>query len=82
MITNINKILQILNDDLNIYLNEMFIIDELIKIIEIFSKKKNIEKINEIKNLMRENAFIIQKYNNNEVKLIDELVNNFEEIYS
>jgi hypothetical protein len=40
MITNINKILQILNDDLNIYLNEMFIIDELIKIIEIFSKKK------------------------------------------
>ena len=59
----------------------MYIIDELIKIIELFRKKKNIEKINEIKNLMRENALIIQKYNTNEVKLSDELVNNFEEIY-
>jgi len=82
MLKNINKILQILNDDLNICLNEMYIIDELIKIIEIFGKKKNIEKINEIKNLMKESAFIIQKYNNNEVKLNDELIKNFEEIYN
>ena len=37
-----------------IYLNEMYIIDELIKIIELFTKKNNIKKINEIKNLMRE----------------------------
>ena len=40
----------------------MYIIDELIKIIELF--KKNIEKINEIKHSIRENAYIIQKYGN------------------
>ena len=82
IIIDIYKILQNLNDDLLIFLNEMYIIDELIKIIELFIKKNNIEKINEIKNLMRENAIIIQKYANNEIKLCDELNNNFEEIYN
>ena len=36
----INKIMQNLNDELYIFLNEMYIIDELIKIIEIFKKIK------------------------------------------
>ena len=61
----INKIMQNLNDELYIYLNEMYIIDELIKIIEIFKKIKGddkILKINEIKNIIRENAEIIQKF--------------------
>ena len=62
ILKEINKILQNLNDELYIYLNEMYIIDELIKIIELF--KKNIEKINEIKYSIRENAYIIQKYGN------------------
>jgi len=77
---DINKILRNLNDDLYIFLNEMYIIDELIKIIELF--KNNIEKINEIKNLLRENSLFIQKYSNNAEKLSDELINNFENIYN
>ena len=83
MLTEISKILQSLNNDLHIFLNEMYIIDELIKIIELFMKKNNnIEKINEIKNLMRQNSWIIQKYSNNEDKLSEELIKNFEEIYN
>ena len=63
----------------------MYIIDELIKIIEIFKKKNNIEKIKEIKNLLRENASIIQKYSGNikdSFKLSEELINNFEALYN
>ena len=74
ILSDINKILQNLNNDLYIFLNEMYIIDELIKIIEIFTKTNNIDKINVIKNL--------QKYSKNTVKLSDELSNNFEEIYN
>ena len=81
ILIDINKILQNLNNDLYIYLNEMYIIDELIKIIELFTKKNNIKKINEIKNLMRENAYIIQKNDNNKDKLSEELIKNFETIY-
>ena len=83
----INKIMQNLNDELYIYLNEMYIIDELIKIIEIFKKIKGddkILKINEIKNIMRENAEIIQKFalNNDKSQLSDRLIINFEEMYN
>ena len=76
----INKILLSLNDELLIFLNEMYIIDELIKIIEIFKKKNNINKINDIKDYIRENADIIQKYSNNK-DLSDKLIENFEKIY-
>ena len=80
----INKILQSLNDELYIYLNEMYIIDELIKVIEIFKKKNDIQKINDIKYYMRENAEIIQKFSNSEdiSELGENLINNFEEIYN
>ena len=79
----INKILQNLNNDLRLSLNEMYIIDELIKVIEIFIKKNNIKKIKELKNLIRDNAKIIQKYPKNEDKdkLSEDLANNFEKIY-
>ena len=40
----------------------MYIIDELIKVIELFKKNKDIQKINEIKNTLRKNAQIIQEF--------------------
>ena len=80
----INKILQNLNDNLYLFLNEIYILDELIQIIELFIKSKNIEKIYELKNLLRENALIIQKYSNNtyNASVNEELINNFEIIYN
>ena len=79
----INKLMQILSDDLFIFLNEMYIIDELIKVIQIFKSRINIEKIQNIKKEMRENSNIIQNnYNNNDnYKFSSELINNFETIY-
>ena len=73
--------LEILNKDLNIFLNEIYIIDELIKIIEIFNYRNN-DKINDIKKYLRKNVFLIQEFSNiNPIKLSDELIKNFEEIY-
>ena len=83
ILKEINNILQSINDDLRIFLNEMYIIDELIKVIEIFQKKNdNIEKINIIKNQIRENALIIQKYYDNPAKLSTELIDNFINFYN
>ena len=90
-LNEINKILQLLNVDLYIYLNEMYIIDELIKIIELLNY--NIEKIIKIKNALRESALILQKYASNDSEnkfqindtnelFNEELINNFREIYS
>ena len=73
--------LENLNEDLNIFLNEMYIIDELIKIIEIFNFR-NIERINDIRKYLRESSFEIQKFaNKNPIKLSEELIKKFEEIY-
>ena len=79
----INKILQALSDDLYIFLIEMYIIDELIKVIEIFKSKIDIEKINKIKKVLRENANIIQDNFNKDdkFKFSSELINNFEILY-
>jgi len=79
----INKILQNLNNDLYIYLNEMYIVDELIKVIELFNN--NIKKINEIKSDLIENSQIIQNYSfkkETSEKLGDELCDNFDKIYN
>ncbi len=75
LLKEINNILQSLNNDLYIYLNEMYIIDELIIIIELI-KLKNIDlnKIEYIRKLLRENALIIQK---NQPDKISELISNF-----
>ena len=73
------KILQILNNDLYIYLNEMYIIDELIEIIELQKLKKiNLEKIEEIRKCLRESALIIQR---SHADKIDELKDNFQILY-
>ena len=60
ILKNIYKILNNINDDLSIYSNELYIIDELIKIIDYHPNiKKNI--INEIRYHLTESAIIIQK---------------------
>ena len=81
----INKIFQNLNYELCIRLSEIYIIDELIKIIEIFKKinnDNNIAQIIEIKNHMSNNAEIKQTYDQNKehIKLSEELQINFEKI--
>ena len=83
ILKDVNKIIQALNDDLYIVLNEIYIIDEIIIIIELFLQKyNNIEKIKEIKNLIANNSNIIQKYTDYPESLNNELSKNFEEIYS
>ena len=79
LLKEINNIIQNLNNDLYIYLNEMYIIDELKAIIELQNLKKiNIEKIEEIRDYLRQSAFIIQ---NNQPDKISELILNFQNIY-
>ena len=72
----IYKILQNINYNLKIYLNELFIIDELIKIIEYQFEKgiKKLENIEAIREKLIENSKIIQLNNS---KKIDNLINNF-----
>ena len=83
ILKEVNKTLQNLNEDLHICLNEMYIIDELIKIIDLFKKNNNIEKINKIKGLLIENCTIIQKYANiNNFTLREKLCENFEALYN
>ena len=79
ILKKINLILQDLNNSLNLSLNEMYIIDELISIIELQKLKKiNIQKIVDIRKLLRENTSIIQK---DQPDKYTELVVNFENIY-
>ena len=72
----INNILQILNHDLNIYLNELCIIDELINIIEYELDKgiNNIKNIEIIRNYLVDNSKIIQK---NRSDKFSQLIDNF-----
>ena len=75
---NIIKIIQNLNDDLNIFLNEMYIIDELIKIYDVLNlnNKIDIKKISEIIKNLRENSEILQTNNNNKIEsLIEKFIN-------
>ena len=75
----INIIMQNLNDDLLLFLNEMYIIDELIKVIEYKKLKEiDIEKINIIRKYLRKSAEIIQS---NQSDQINELISNLDDIY-
>jgi len=79
ILKKINIILQNLNKDLLIYLNEMYIIDELIKVIELqIINKINIKKIQNIRGFLRKSAEIIQIDTPDK---ITELKNNLEDIY-
>ena len=79
VLKEMNLSLQDLNDNLNLSLNEMYIIDELISIIELQKLKKiNIIKIKEIRKLLRENSIILQ---NNQPDKYAELIVNFQNIY-
>ena len=79
ILKKINLNLQYLNNYLNISLNEMYIIDELIAVIELQKIKTiSINKINKIRKLLCENALIIQKYQDDK---FSELIVNFENIY-
>ena len=79
ILKQINKILQNLNNDLILYLNEMYIIDELIEVIEFQKLKKiDIEKIHKIREYLRKSAEIIQ---NNQPEKINDLKGNLDDIY-
>ena len=79
VLKNMNNILQILNSDLKLYLNEMYIIDELIKVIDLQRLKAfNSEKLEEIRKYLIENVTIIQ---NDQPDKIDELIINLQNIY-
>ena len=70
ILEEINKIVKNTDDELHTYLNELYIIDELIKIMDYNpNTKKNI--IEEIRNKLTENAIILQKNQpNKNTKLI------------
>ena len=79
ILKQINMILLNINEDFFLFLNEMYIIDELIKVIEFqFLKKIDIEKINRIRKYLRKSAEIIQ---NDHPEIIDELIINLDDIY-
>ena len=77
---SIIKIIQNLNDDLLIFLNEMYIIDEIIKIYDVLkiNNKINIQKVSEIINNLKTNADILQK---DEINKIDDLIETFNNLY-
>ena len=76
----INDMVQTLTHDLNMYLNELYIIDELIKIIDYELDKgiENIKNIEQIKNYLVENSKIIQK--NNSTDKMSQLRVNFKNL--
>ena len=79
ILKEINNILQNISTDLLLYLNEMYIIDELIEIIELQKLKKiDIEKIQKIREYLRKSAEILQ---NNQPDKINELIGNLDDIY-
>ena len=79
VLKEMTKILQDLDDDLLLYLNEMYIIDELKEVIELQKLKKiDIVKIEEIRKHLRDNALIIQ---NDQPDKIPNLIVNFQNIY-
>ena len=71
ILKDIYKIIKNINDDLYTYLNELYIIDELTKIID-YNPNTQKKIIEEIRNYLTENAIIIQKnLPNKNTKLIE-----------
>ena len=78
----INILLQDLNKDLLLFLNEMYIIDELVKVIELQNLEEidlnKTEKIHKLREYLRKSSNIIQS---NQSDKIDELISNLDDIY-
>ena len=74
------KIIGNLNDNLYIYLNEMYIIDEFIKIYETleYNNKIDLNLLNTISETLRKNSEIIQK---NKENYTDDLIENYKKLY-
>lgn len=74
------KIIGNLNDNLYIYLNEMYIIDEFVKIYETLesNNKVDLNLLNTISETLRINSEIIQKNKDN---YSDELIENYKKLY-
>ena len=74
------KILENLNDNLYIYLNEMYILDEFLKIYETLeiNNKVELNYLNIISTILKKNSEIIQKNPNNYIK---SLIENYKELY-
>ena len=75
-----SKIIGDLNNNLYIYLNEMYIIDEFIIIFETLESNNKIDLnlLNNISETLRDNSAIIQKYEEN---FSDELIEKYKKIY-
>ena len=75
-----SKILGDLNDNLYIFLNEMYIIDEFIIIFETLecNNKIDLNFLNNIAETLRDNSAIIQKYEEN---FSEELIENYQKLY-
>ena len=73
------KIIRRLNDDLYIFLNEMYIIDELFSFYEVLkiNNKIDLKIINQVKENLKENCEIIQK---NNMEKIEQLIKNFNKL--
>ena len=76
ILKDIYKIVESIDDDLYLYLNELYIIDELIKIID-YNPNSNIKVIEDIRNYLTENVKIIQK---NQPNKNTKLIENFKEM--
>ena len=76
------KIIQNLNDDLYIFLNEMYIIDELLKIYNILdiNDKLELEILNKISINLKENNDILQQNDLNQSDYLIENVNNLSKL--
>ena len=83
-LNEIIKVLKDLNKDVFYYLNSNFIFDELIQIINLFINLKDINKIKEVKNNIKENNNIILKYKNSDYSynIITKLISKFESSYN
>ena len=76
ILKEINKILKSLDSDLKTYLNELYVIDELIKIIE-YNPNVNKKIIEGIRNYLTENSKTLQKIDSNKNNI---LIKNFKDM--
>ena len=84
LLKNINESLQKLDNDLNLFLIEKYIVDDLIKVNELLGKNNSSDILVKFKQYLIDNTNIIYKYlnNNDTFNFSDELNKSFERIYN